>query len=91
MAAPDRFAIDRDSSALAQLLGPVTTPIAFTANDAADLPTKPRAIHCAVAGTWKYTANGVTVGPVAIEVGWHPVSPDRIWATGTTATLELWQ
>lgn len=93
MAAPDSFALAYvgDLHTALLLLGPATTPIAFTANDAADLPDKPRMMHVSVAGNIKYTANGVTQGPIAYEVGWHPARFDRIWSTGLTATVELWK
>lgn len=93
MAAPDTFALAYAGNAATALLllGPATTPIAFTANDGADLPIKPRMMHVSTAGFIKYTANGVTQGPIAYEIGWHPVRFDRIWATGLTAVVELWR
>jgi len=75
------------------LRDPLHTPVdgATVKSDAADLPFKPRAIHVSVAGNVKYTANGVTIGPEAWEVGWHPVRIDRLWSTGLSATLTLWR
>lgn len=87
----DQFALDRVVGSLNRLLGPLTTPIPFTASDGTDLADKPRAMHVSVAGNVKYNAGGVTQGPIAYEIGWHPVSFDRIWATGLTATIELWK
>ena len=77
-----------------RLLGPATVYISTlvaSANDGVDLPDKPRMIHVSTAGVMKVTAGSGTTGLIAWEVGWHPVSVDRIWLTGLTAVGELWR
>ena len=93
MAAPDSFAACLASSyGLGSYLGPAQVLIgtlAALANNAADLPSKPRMMHVSVAGTIMYTVNGVT-DTDTFEVGWHPVRFDRVWATALGATGRLW-
>lgn len=87
MAARDNFPV---TAPYAKQISALTNPNAGAFVDATDLPFKPRAIHVSVAGNVKYVANGVTITE-ALEVGWHPIRPDQIYATGTTATLIAWE
>ena len=89
--ATDLFANSTRPGALQDPLSKVADG-AVVRNDAADLPFRPRAIHVSVAGNIKYTAGTPAVTPPieAFEVGWHPIRPDRIFATGTTATFTIW-
>lgn len=80
--------------ALRTLPGDPKDPLRFLRiepwSDASDLSPQPTAIHVTVAGNIHYTTeNGITLTR-AFEVGWHPIRPVRIFATGTTATLEAW-
>ena len=88
MPAPDTFARAQDPSP-GSYLGPLMQVNAGPFSDANDLAVKPRALHVSVAGNIKYTISGVTVTE-AYEIGWHPIRPDRIFVTGTTATLTAW-
>ena len=75
------------------ILGPAKryiSTISAQANDGVDLTDKPRMIHVSTAGLMKVTAGGATSALVYYELGWHPISPDRIWATGLTAVGEMW-
>ena len=60
MGAPDSFAACLASTfGMAGYLGPAQVPLGTLlalANDAADLPDKPRMMHVSVAGVIKYTA-----------------------------------
>ncbi len=93
MAAPDRFSQWKEM-ARQEPTHPLTRCVHVDAikSDANDLPFLPRAIHVGVAGYIK--ANyGVTTPTVTIttyfEVGWHPVSPTRIWAAPATSATEI--
>ena len=90
MAAPDHFAAQGDPRPRSPQ-DPLDTVLdgAAVKNDGADLPWKPRAVHVSVAGNIKYVCGATTVTE-AFEIGWHPIRPDRIWNTGTTATFTIW-
>jgi hypothetical protein len=90
MAAPDRFGQWKEM-ARQQPTFPLTQVVEVDAikSDANDLPFLPRAIHVSVAGLIKMNV-GIQTPSVTItqtfEIGWHPISPTRIWSTVTTAT-----
>ena len=92
MAAPDLFALRGDPNP-GNLRDPVSKVAdgAAVKNDGADLPFKPRAIHVSVAGLIKYvTGNPAVTLTEQFEIGWHPIRPDRIFASVTTATFTIW-
>jgi hypothetical protein len=77
---------------------PLRVGINVVPADGADLPFVPRAIHVGgTAGNVKmHVSDGTLAGWIALttflEVGWHPISPYRIWATGTAATdITAWR
>lgn len=89
MAAPDPYALRRMLE-LAQILGPGLTPTVIVAS-VNDLATKPRFIHVSgAAGSVTYQANGVTVTET-LEVGYHPISPDKVTAIAGGTTVVGWQ
>ncbi len=90
MAAPDRFAWCLDPIAgLAGYLGPGMTPTVLAAS-ANDLATKPRFLHISgAAGAVTYVANGVTVTET-LEVGYHPIRPDKVTAIAGGTTVVAW-
>jgi hypothetical protein len=62
---------------------------AVTPSDSASLPNKPRALYVGTAGNLaiRNTTDGVTVTLVGVPAGsLLPVRPDRVMATGTTAS-----
>lgn len=60
---------------------------AITPNDSVDIPLRPRALWIGVAGNLScIDSNGVTTTFSNLPVGWHPIGPVRIRATGTTAS-----
>lgn len=86
MAAPDFFALQRFLS----LLGPGFTPATIAAS-ANDLAFKPRFLHISgAAGSVTYVADGVTVTEV-LELGYHPIAPDRITAIAGGTTVVAWK
>ena len=65
---------------------PVDRWFAITPSDSEDLAVKPRAIFVGGDGAVAMVgADGVEV-IFTFAAGWHPVSPHRVKATGTTAT-----
>jgi len=78
-----------------QHVGPIAASlthwVAVTPSDD-DLPFRPRAVLVAVAGaldaTGRDSAGAAVRGvlPLLAEGMWHPLRPDKIHATGTTAT-----
>ena len=71
------------------ILGPGTTPLAIAAG-AGDLAFKPRFIHVSgAAGSVTYVANGVTITET-LEVGYHPISPDKVSAIAGGTTIVGW-
>lgn len=94
MAAPDRFAGAAASDV--NLQNPLTRGVNVTPNNSADLSFRPRAIHVGgTAGDVKMDvedpAGTVTQITTFLEVGWHPIRPHRIYATGTVATdISAW-
>jgi hypothetical protein len=90
MAAPDRFGQWKEM-ARQEPTHPLTRVVDVDAikSDGTDLPFLPRAIHVSAAGAVKMNV-GVQTPSVTItqtlEVGWHPISPTRIWLNGTLAT-----
>lgn len=70
-------------------LGPGLTPASITASGS-DLALKPRFIHVGgAAGSVTYIANGVTITET-LEVGYHPIRPDRITAIAGGTTVVAW-
>ena len=58
--------------------------------DGADLPVRPRGIYVGGTGDIVATMGGIDLTFKAVPVGtWLWISPTRIKATGTTATLML--
>lgn len=90
MAAPDQFAFSLDPRFSVQsYLGPGLTPTVLAASGS-DLATKPRFIHVGgAAGAVTYIANGVTVTET-LEVGYHPIRPDRVTAIAGGTTIVAW-
>ena len=90
MPAADRFAWCLDpTAALANYLGPGTTPTVLAASGV-DLASKPRFIHVSgAAGAVTYIANGVTVTET-LEIGYHPIRPDRVTAIAGGTTVVAW-
>jgi hypothetical protein len=90
MAAPDRFAFTLDPQFITPAyLGPGVTPTLITAG-AGDLATKPRFLHVSgAAGSVTYVANGFTITEV-LEVGYHPIRPDKITAIAGGTTVVAW-
>lgn len=88
MAAKDKYAGAYNPTP-GSLLGPLTRVNVGPFVDGTDLPFKPRALHVSIAGNVKYVIGGVT-NTEALEIGWHPIRPDQIFTTGTTATLTAW-
>lgn len=90
MAAPDKFGWSLDpTNGLAAYLGAGLTPVAIAAGGS-DLATKPRFLHVGgAAGSVTYIANGVTITEV-LEVGYHPIRPDRITAIAGGTTVVAW-
>lgn len=69
-------AVGRDSPA------PNVSPV--TPNDGADLATRPRFLIVGTGGNLKGDFdNGTTT--IVVPAGVVPISPKRIWSTGTTA------
>ncbi len=88
MAAPDFFSLFGPNPG--NLLGPGTTPATVTAS-ASDLSFKPRFIHVSgAAGSITYVANGVTITET-LEVGYHPIRPDKITAIAGGTTVVAWK
>jgi len=88
MAAPDNFGTAL-LQALADYLGAGLTPFAIAAG-AGDLTLKPRFIHVSgAAGSVTYVANGVTITEI-LEVGYHPIRPDKVTAIAGGTTLTGW-
>lgn len=66
---------------------PGTHWYAVTPNDDNDLPNRPRALYIGGTGDLRLTdMGGTTVSFVSVAVGYHPLRPTRVLATGTTAT-----
>jgi len=79
---PDKFASHADG-----LTTPAQDFVAITPNDAADLADRPKALYIGGAGTLVLrNAAGASVA-FAVQAGSVlPVRPNRVMATGTTAT-----
>lgn len=72
------------------ILNPGTTPLAVTAG-AGDLAFKPRFIHVSgAAGSITYVADGVTITET-LEVGYHPIRPDKITSIAGGTTVVAWR
>lgn len=90
MAAPDRYSQWKEP-AREQPTFPLTqvVDVDVVKSDANDLPFLPRAIHITTGGTVKMNVGVLTPSvtiTLTLETGWHPISPTRIWSTGTGAT-----
>jgi hypothetical protein len=56
-------------------------------SDTANLRVRPRAIYVGVAGNVSMrSASGETVIFKSLAIGYHPLRPNRVLSTGTTAT-----
>jgi hypothetical protein len=64
---------------------PATDWFGITPNDGADIPLRPRFIFVGTAGNVVMRGDSDVSVTVALTVGWHPIGPKRILATGTTA------
>jgi hypothetical protein len=72
------------------LLSNIDQGYAVTPSDGTDLPTRPRAIYVGGTGNITATMGGTDIVFSAVPVGtWLWISPTRIKAAGTTATLML--
>ncbi len=88
MAAPDQFGLTL-VSIINNYLGPGITPFTIAASGA-DFALKPRFIHVSgAAGAVTYIANGVTITET-LEVGYHPIRPDRVTAIAGGTVLVGW-
>lgn len=79
---PDPFRGDRQSNVLAlpsswKTIGP---------DDNTDLAFVPKALWVDGAGTLKMTGADGNAETFAVQAGYVPLCPTRIWNTGTTAT-----
>jgi hypothetical protein len=75
---------------MSALLGYCDQGSSVTPSDGTDLPTRPRAIYVGGTGDIVATMGGTDLTFKAVPVGaWLWISPTRIKATGTTATLML--
>lgn len=73
------------------LESPALLHIAITPDDTADLPQRPRVVYCQGAGTAVLRDDkGVTLTYSLAQGQILPLSPARVFATGTTATLFGW-
>ncbi|HYM66713.1 MAG TPA: hypothetical protein VEW68_05440, partial [Patescibacteria group bacterium] len=91
MAAPDSFALAYTGHlpSLLALVGPGLTPFSIAAG-AGDLAQKPRFIHVSgAAGAITYQANGVAITET-LEVGYHPIRPDKVTAIAGGTTVTGW-
>lgn len=90
MAAPDGFGFIQDPKFSVQAyLGPGLTPFSIVAG-AGDLTLKPRFIHVSgAAGAVTYQANGVAITET-LEVGYHPIRPDKVTAIAGGTTIVGW-
>lgn len=78
---------DRFSSTVLSSTAPGTRHYAITPSDSADLPVRPRAIRCNVAGTIVIRDELGTDLPYVMAVGEVlPFRGVRVLATGTTGT-----
>jgi hypothetical protein len=88
MPAPDTFGL-AVLSIVNTYLGAGVTPFTIAASGS-DLALKPRFIHVSgAAGSVTYIANGVTITEV-LEVGYHPIRPDRVTAIAGGTVLVGW-
>lgn len=73
------------------LESPAGSHQAITPSDTADLAIRPRVIYCHEAGTAALRDGAGTTLSYALDAGQIlPLSPVRVLATGTTATLYGW-
>lgn len=88
--AVDRFAQSLGPWPAERLSDPAASAAVITPSDTVDLATVPKAIYIGVTGDVTVTLardpDGTNVLFKAVPVGWLPVRPKRVWATGTTAT-----
>ena len=70
------------------LAGPAETFFAITPSDTVNLPMRPRGLRVITAGTLAVIdVLGVTTSFTLVQNEIFPISPVRILATGTTATV----
>ncbi|SEN49148.1 hypothetical protein SAMN04488003_11849 [Loktanella fryxellensis] len=73
------------------LSSPAGQHFAIQPSDGADLPRRPRVIYCQTAGTAVLRCEaGVTLSYALVQGQILPLSPVRVLAAGTTATLFGW-
>lgn len=67
---------------------PATDWFPITPTNGVDIPLRPRFIYVGTAGNVHIHSDRGEASSVilALGVGWHPISPVRIPATGTTAS-----
>ena len=66
---------------------PATHWFAITPSDSVDLAVVPRGLYVGVSGTLTVIdIDGTSCTFVAAPVGYHPLRPKRVMATGTAAT-----
>lgn len=66
---------------------PIQTASAISPNDSADLAKATRALYVGGSGNLRVTlVSGDIVSFSGVNVGWHPLRVQRVWATGTTAS-----
>ena len=67
---------------------PAVEWFAIIPSDTAYLPARPRALYVDVTGTLRIESlNGAIMNYAAVAVGYHPVRPVKVHATGTTAIV----
>lgn len=70
---------------------PAVRHFAITPSNTVDLPTKPKVLYCAAAGTVALMDDSGTTLTYTLAAGQvFPFSPKRVLATGTTATVVGW-
>jgi len=76
---------DTFSNHASGLESPATGAFLITPDDASDLATRPRSLYIGAAGNIRVRMNGVDV-TLENASGVLPIRPERVLATGTTAT-----
>ncbi len=76
---------DRFSNHASGLESPATGAFLITPDDASDLATRPRSLYIGVEGDVRVRMNGVDITLQNVS-GIVPIRPERVLATGTTAT-----
>jgi hypothetical protein len=78
---------DQFARAAVELDSPGREFFAITPADGVEIPLRPRALWIGVGGNLSCTdQDGTTVLFPNLNVGWHPIGPVTIRATGTTCS-----